>query len=65
MAKYKAKTSFNYYKLITVGDIIELDSIEYARMSHVVTPMVEYSEPVSTIEEKPNKKYTKGRRKKI
>ena len=65
MTQYKAKISFNHIKLVNAGDIIELTDVEYKRMSHIVTPMVEYSEPVSTMEKKPNKKYTKGRRKKV
>ena len=60
--KYKAKAKFNYFRLVNIGEELELSGVEYSRLSHIVEPVVEYSEPNFTdeVKKKPNKKYTKG-----
>lgn len=68
MVRYKATARFNYYRMIDMGETLELDSSEYLRLAHLVCPIPEYSEPVSTestMDKKPNKLYKRGRRKKI
>jgi hypothetical protein len=63
MGQYRAKVNFGYYKLLTLGDIVNLSDAEYERFQHLVEE-VNDSSGIADIN-KPNKNYTKGRRKKL
>jgi hypothetical protein len=61
MEQYRAKRWFGYYKLVDVGEIILLNDDESNRLAH----LVEKIDSSNFADDKPNKLYKKGRRKKL
>jgi len=57
--KYRAIRPFRFNKVVEVGEIVELNAIEADRFNS----SIEYVEGSSFLDNKPHRKYNKGRKK--
>lgn len=60
MQKYKATRAFRLFRQVEVGDILELNDLEYQRFAEALEPV---GIQPSSIVSMPDKKYKKGRTK--